>query len=115
MTYVEWRDRLAEAHNPQFYPVEYQDHLVTSGAGQFWANNAGALITEIVTFPSGAVVCRAYAGAGDLSALMEDLKPAIEDWAKAQGCTACMIQGRDGWRRMHPDYRHHQTLLVKEL
>lgn len=115
MTYAEWRDRLATANNPDLYPIEYQDWLVTSGAGQFWVTDAGALITELVTYPSGALVCKAYAGAGDLAALLDELKPTIEAWAKSAGCHACMIEGRDGWRRVHSDYRHHQTILVKEL
>lgn len=115
MTYAEWRDRLATANDPKLYPIDYQDWLVRTGAGQFWATDAGALITEVVSYPSGATVCKAFAGAGDLAALMDELKPAIEAWAREQGCTACMIEGREGWRRVHTDYRHHQTILVKDL
>jgi hypothetical protein len=115
MTYAQWRDRLATANDPALYPIDHQDWLVTSGVGQFWATETAALITELASYPSGALVCKAYAGAGDLSALLDDLKPAIEAWARENGCQACMIEGRDGWRRVHPDYRHHQTILVKDL
>lgn len=115
MTYEKWRVALWEASIPEFHPLEWQDELLASGQGQFWATDSGAIITQIVTFPSGSKVCRTHSGAGDLSALLNDLKPQIEAWAKAQGCSHCLIEGRDGWKRVHPDYSHHQTILTKTL
>lgn len=115
MTYEQWRVPLWEAGIPAFYPIEWQDELLASGEGQFWATDDGAIITQIITYPSGARACRTHSGAGNLSALLDDLKPSIEAWAKQQGCTHCQIEGRNGWRRAHPDYRHHQTTLIKEL
>lgn len=115
MSYEKWRVALWEASNPEFYTLEWQDQLLTSGQLQFWATEAGAIITQVNSFPSGATVCRTHAGAGNIASLLDDLKPQIEAWAKSQGCTHCMIEGREGWRRAHPEYRHHQTVLIKEL
>lgn len=114
MTYLHWRDRLGEANDPAFYPLEYQDYLLASGNGHFWEAPTAAMVTELKPYPSGAIACVVYAAAGDMAALM-DMKPQIEAWAKARGCTHCMIEGRDGWRKVHPDYRHHKTVIVKEL
>lgn len=115
MSYAEWRDRLSEANDPHILPIWHIDKLLAAGAAQFWANQSGAIITEVRSYPGGARICRALAGAGSITALLNDLKPEIEKWAMAQGCTHCMIEGREGWRRTHPDYRHHQTILIKDL
>lgn len=115
MSYQHWRDELATSHDQRLYPVEYQDELLRSGRGQFWATEAGALITELKAYPTGRVACELFASAGDLQSILSELKPTIEAWAKQAGCFAIIVPGRDGWRRVNPDYRHHQTILIKEL
>lgn len=115
MSYADWRERLGEANDPELYPLAHQDAVVSGDNSQFWATSDGAMITTIEPFPSGAVACVTYAAAGNLDALLRELKPFIEAWAKQAGCTHCIVEGRDGWRRTHPDYRHHKTILIKEL
>ncbi len=115
MTYADWRDRLAKANDPAFMPIEHIDFIVRENLGQFWATDLSAIVTDIASYPGGAVACRSLAAAGDMEDLIERLKPAIEAWAKSEGCTHCLIEGRDGWRRKHADYRHHQTIIVKDL
>ena len=113
--YQSWRSALARANDAAFWPIEAIDALVSEGRAQFWATDAGAIVTLVETYPGGAAACTTLAGAGDLESLITALKPAIEAWAKAQGCTHCIVEGRDGWRRAHPDYRHHKTIIIKEL
>lgn len=115
MNYAAWRGRLGEANDPEFYPLAWQDELIATRRGQFWACDEAAMITEIVEFPSGARACKVFACAGDMAVMLERIKPRIEAWAALNNCTHCMIEGRDGWRRKHRDYRHHQTVIVKEL
>lgn len=114
MTYAAWRERLGEANDPALYPLAYQDWLATEG-GQFWDCGEAAMITQVVEYPSGAKALKVFASAGDMTAMLAAMKPRIEAFARIQKCTLCMIEGRDGWRRKHPDYRHHQTILIKEL
>lgn len=114
--YLEWRDRLALANDQRFHPVAYQDALIASGQAQFWATETGAIITELKQYPGGAFTCETFAAAGDIETMLEAIKPAIEQFARERGCTVCMITaGREGWRRKHPDYRHYQTMLMKDL
>lgn len=39
----------------------------------------------------------------------------IEAYAKAEGCSASRIVGRDGWAAVLPAYRPHRVVLEKEL
>ena len=39
----------------------------------------------------------------------------IEAYAKAEGCSASRIIGRDGWGAVLPAYRPHRVVLEKEL
>jgi hypothetical protein len=39
----------------------------------------------------------------------------IEAYARAEGCSATRIIGRDGWSAVLPDYRHHRAILEKDL
>lgn len=115
MNYPDWRERLVKANDPAFYPIEWIDAGVASGVFHFWATDKAALIVTITQYPGGAIACRTIAAAGSKKELIEELKPRVEAWAKAAGCSHCLIEGRDGWRRAHPDYSHHQTLILKEI
>lgn len=113
--YPRWRDALATANDPAFLPIEHIDHLLKTGMARCLASETSAIVVGITHYPGGAIACRTIAAAGDMEDLIAVAKPTIEAWAKAQGCTHSMIEGRDGWRRMHPDYRHHQTVILKDL
>src|SRR5947209_9285100 len=39
----------------------------------------------------------------------------IEGYARAEGCAAMRIMGREGWARILPDYRRKRIILEKEL
>jgi hypothetical protein len=39
----------------------------------------------------------------------------IEDYARAEGCSAVRIVGRKGWQRMLTDYRARRVILEKEI
>lgn len=114
-SYAAWRARLAEANNPAFWPIEAIDDLLASGQAQFWCDGSAALVTRIVEYPGGARACEATAGAGDMAGLVERIAPAVEQWASEQGCTHLLVAGREGWRRVHSDWRHHQTIILKDL
>ena len=71
-------------------------------------------MTRIVLYPGGARVLEALAAAGAIDALVRQIAPQTEAFAKARGLTHRMIAGRAGWARVHPGWRHYQTLLLKE-
>lgn len=113
--YASWRGRLAQANDPEFWPIEEIDRLLSEGEAQFWCDGRAALVTRIVDYPGGAVAVESLAGAGDMDALTESIAPAVEQWAKAEA-THLLIIGRPGWARVHRDkWRHHQSILLRDI
>lgn len=114
-SYEAWRERLATANDPLFWPIEVIDAMVGTGVAQFWCDGKAALVTAIREYPGGAVALEAVAAAGDLESLRDEINSNVEQWAREQGLTHLLIAGRHGWTRVHKDWRHFQTVLVKEL
>ena len=114
-SYADWRDRLATANNPAFWPIEAIDAELEASRAQFWACETAALVTRVVHYPGTARACEALAGAGDMAGLVEAIAPQVEQWASENGCTHLLIAGREGWRRVQSDWLHHQTTVLREL
>lgn len=116
-SYADWRDRLAEANDPRFWPIEAIDAMLITGTAQFWCDGKAALVTRIVDYPGGAVVLDGLAAAGDMASLHDDIDDQTEAWAREQNIPILMVTGRVGWPRVLADkgWKHHQTVLIKEL
>lgn len=115
MTYEKWRHRLARANNPALIPITYVDELLSDGRAQFWATEDAAIVTQLREWPGGAVTVEVIAAAGKKGDVIGPLHEAAAVWAKGEGASHVLIAGRDGWRRELPEFRHYQTLLLKEL
>lgn len=115
MTYDKWRRRLARANDPALIPITHIDALLADGAAQFWATDDAAIVTQMQTWPGGAVTGEVIAAAGKKCDILGPLQDAATAWMAANGATHILVAGRDGWRRELPGFRHHQTLLLKEL
>lgn len=113
--YADWREALAKANDPAFWPIEAIDREVDEKRAQFWCDGRAAMVTRIVLYPGGAKVIEVMAAAGDLGALKDTIEPAWADFAQAADLTHRMIAGRPGWARVFRDWRHYQTVLVKEV
>jgi hypothetical protein len=115
--YLKWRDRLAEANDPVLFPIKYIDAVLADQSAVLFVASKAAMVTRVCLYPGGAKVVRSLATAGDLNEILETLTPQIEAWAKENGCTHSLVEGRDGWRKaLAPlGYQHHQTILIKEL
>lgn len=114
--YAAWRERLAEANDPAFWPIEEIDRLVRSDQAQFWSDGVSALVTRVVKYPGGAVAIEAMAAAGTSESLWQDIEPGVEKFARAHGLTHELIAGRIGWvRKVPPGWRHYQSMFIKEL
>lgn len=90
--------------------------IVGEGHAQFWPGRSGAIVTEIQVYPQGKVLHFWLAG-GDFDELVQRLRPAIEAWGRAMGCTRSTITGRPGWlRAMKPHgYAPQWATCMKEL
>jgi hypothetical protein len=113
--YVKWRHRLARANDPALIPITHIDELLSDGLAQFWATDDAAIVTELKAWPGGAVTVEVIAAAGKKGDITGPLHKAAQEWAKGEGATHVLVAGRDGWRRELPEFRHYQTLLLKEL
>jgi hypothetical protein len=91
--------------------------MVAAGEARFWAGSGAAMVTIIDDHPTFRALHIWLAG-GDLSELVSSLRPAAEEWARAEhGVTKVTVMGRRGWIGELADYgyRVHATLLVKEF
>lgn len=115
MNYADWRGQLAGANDPAFIPIEWIDACLIEGTAQFWATDKAAMVTQVCDWPGGARTLRVLAAAGKKADLLGPLQAAATEYGRGQGCTHLMVEGREGWRRMFPDYRTYQVVLVKDL
>jgi hypothetical protein len=115
VTYQKWRARLARANDPALIPIDHIDSQLGAGLAQFWATDEAAIVTELKAWPGGAVTIEVIAAAGKKGDITGPLHTAAREWAETQGATHILVAGRDGWRRVLPDFRHYQTILIKEL
>lgn len=115
-SYAAWRDRLTEANDPAFWPIEAIDRGLLEGAFQFWANSEAALVTRVVAYPGGARVLEAIAGSGKAEGLIEQIEPVAASQAKETGLTHLQVIGRPGWARKKPKgWKWTQVVIEKEL
>lgn len=115
MTYEKWRPRLANANDERFIPITFIDEQLAAGAMQFWATDDAALVTAIKEWPGGAVTVETVAAAGRKADIIGPLREAAERFGAAAGCNIALTIGRDGWKRALPEYRHYQSILIKDL
>lgn len=97
--YPAWRERLAEANDPTFWPLEELDRLLTAGEAQFWCDGETAAVTRIVRYPGGALALETLAVTGTMDALWNSIVPAAEEYARSIGITEMHAMGRFGWGR----------------
>lgn len=115
-SYAAWRDRLAQANDPAFWPIEAIDAELIAGRAQFWCDGKAALVTHVVEYPGGARVVEALAAAGDGRALVGPIADGVAEQAKDAGCSHLKVAGRKGWlRRLTDGWALHQVIIVKEL
>jgi len=78
-----------------------EDELVaelTAGQAQLWAGARCALVTQCVRDPSG-LSLHVWLAGGDLDEILA-LRPGLEAWGRAMGCTRLTLNGRKGWARV---------------
>jgi hypothetical protein len=74
-----------------------------------------ACVTEIIT-RGGTKYCNVWLTGGTGVNNWLYYLDTIEEWAKAQGCDAMLIEkARPGWKRLLPKYKTKTIQLVKEI
>lgn len=70
---------------------------IASGEMQLWPAEDACAVTEISVYPQRKTLNCFLAG-GSMDRL-KDMAPAMEAWARQQGCDGTEITGRHGWAR----------------
>lgn len=115
--YQNWRGCLSDALDKRYYTAEWLDWMVMSGRAAFWSGKGSAIVAEVRYYPSGAKVLHSVAAAGDLEEISSVLIPISVDWAKEQGCSAAIIESREGWTRKMKSqgFNLYKTAIRKEI
>ena len=98
-----------------FETIEDIEGFIASGRYQFWPGKRSAAITEILSFPrTKALIVRM--GGGDMEELIE-MEKTLCVFARANGCTIIMGEGREGWERVCKSigYRYGYVAMAKDL
>lgn len=98
-----------------FETIEDVERLIRDCVYQFWPGKRAAAITQIVPFPRTKVLIVRMAG-GDLDELIEMEKEFCK-FARANGCSKIMGEGRKGWGRVceRMGYRFGYLMMAKDL
>ena len=117
MSYARFRDQLAQANRPDFYPIHWLDRQVEIGMSVPICGDASAMVVGTRVYPGGARVGLIRAAAGDMEELIHVLGPRAEEWGRAHGCTMALIEGRHGWSRAlkQHGWKAHQVALLKDI
>jgi hypothetical protein len=115
VNYEDWRAALSEANDPAFWPITAIDEELAAGRAQFWCDGEAALVSRVIDYPGGAQVLDVLAAAGKLKNLTQNIAPMVEQWSRQNGLSHMMVAGRGGWVRVLRDWRHYQSIMVKEL
>lgn len=104
--------------SPGGYLIDDVAAGIEAGDFQFWPGANCAVVTEIYHYPRSKALNFWLLG-GDLKELLA-MRPYVEAWAKAQGCTRVMGGGmaeKRGWGRVLRafGYRPRWTIYTKEL
>ena len=112
-----WRAEFAKALDARLYTIGHLDDLLLGGRAQLWFGDDAAMVTEVRSYPSGALVVHGLVAAGDLDEIVATLIPKAEAWARSLGCVLAIIESRPGWARALKarGYAPHQLSVRKSL
>ena len=115
--YHRFRPQIAEALDPAFYPIDYVDRLLLTGQAQIFLSEHAAMIAELKRYPGGARVAHCLVAAGRMAEITDVIRPRVEAWGRANGCTKAIVESRAGWMKvLKPHgYEIFQVSVMKDL
>jgi hypothetical protein len=115
--YLPWRDKFAEAMDPELFTIDWLDQHVASGGARLWTSEKAAILAEIRHYPTGLRAIHGLYAVGDLREIVEILIPQAEEFGKSQGCTRAFIDSRGAWKRILRDrgYEEYKLMVRKEV
>ena len=103
-------------HGGNTHGIDDVKAMVERREARFWVGRECAAVTEVYEYPR-AKVFHIWLCGGDLKELTTELLPIVENWAIEQGCQQGSIIGRNGWRKIMPEYGYEPvaSLYWKDL
>lgn len=93
-----WRDEIAKACDGSHHTIESVEASLQAGEARLLDAGTCCFVVEVHAYPA-AKACQVMWAAGTLSEIEANL-PALDDWAKQQGCTEILEEGHLGWGRI---------------
>lgn len=95
------------------WTIEAVEQEIRANRAMFWPLEQSAGVTQIHEYPNGRVL-RIWLAGGELEEVRKYL-PAMDNYARWQGCVAVEVEGRPGWEKVLPGYKKKRIVLTKEL
>ena len=113
--WADWRGRIAQACDGSHHSIESIEASLIEGRAQALTLPDCCFVVELADYPQ-ARACQVMWAAGALAAILDGL-PRLHAWAKLQGCTEMLVEGRAGWARALKslDYRPWSVTVRKAL
>lgn len=113
--WARWRSRIAAACDGTHHTIGGIEEDLVAGRAHLLTMPDCCFVVELADYPA-ARACQVMWAAGALAAIVE-AAPRLHAWAKAQGCTEMLVEGRGGWVRALKDigYRPWSVTLRKAL
>lgn len=98
-----------------FYSIDDVARALAENRAQLWPGANAAIVTEIDTMAQSRV-CRVWLAGGDMAEIL-DMSRGLESWARLQGCTEVLVEGRKGWEKTLAErgYKHFSVVLKKKI
>lgn len=115
------KDRFAQVliDYPSDTTIEATERDVIAGLQLIWiASDGAAIVAAALTALSvtpARKLCTITLAFGVNTRLWDTFMPMVEAYAKAEGCTALRIHGREGWKRVLKGFSEPWIVLNKEL
>jgi hypothetical protein len=90
-------------HGAGTHTIDDVEKMIAKRELQFWPGQKGACVTEIIYYPRKRFV-NVFLCGGDWKECLKIGEDYIEPWARENGCSAVIQQGRKGWLRRLPKF-----------
>lgn len=115
--YLEFRSAFQGVVDERYWPMEWLDQRILSGAARFFRSENAAIVAELRQYPGGAIDVHGLIAAGDKREIVGKLIPQAEAWGRENECLAGVVESRPGWAKaLKPSgYEVAQVTVRKEL
>lgn len=101
----------------RYGPTHGKEHVwadIEALRAQFWTMPNSAIVSKILTHPTGFKELWWWLAAGDLDEI-KAIEPLILGWAHQNGCMRASATWRAGWTKAMDGYRNVAVTAIKDL